>query len=175
MVRYAKHVGMPWYRELYRLLKPWGVVPPNRISQISLLQQRHPHDHLVLRFFTHPFPNFRFAMAVLTDTFTTTVLYILVTLSFLMIVIRMVLSWRVNRRCTTEDAWMLCALCFLSGLWFTGRWIKYETNNVANPQRLTPEQVRRRVVGSKTVLVARFCYASAYVALSQWLLSLTGW
>lgn len=100
-------------------------------------------------------------MAVLTAATTTVLLYILVTISFLMILFRMVLSWRLNRRCSAEDAWMLGALCFLAGLWYTGTGIKYGTNNVANPERLTSEQVRQRVMGSKTVLVGRLCYASA--------------
>lgn len=99
-------------------------------------------------------------MVVLTGATVMIVLYVLVTLSFFMIVVRIVLSWKLNRRWTIEDAWMFGALFFLGTLWYTGRGIKYDTNNVAHPEHLTADQVRRRVLGSKMVLVGRFCYAS---------------
>lgn len=113
-----------------------------------------------------PFPNAPASattMVVLSGLTITIVLYVTVTLSFIMILVRMALSYKLNRRWTAEDAWMCVALCFLAGLWYTGSGIKYDTNNLLHPELLTPEQVRRRVMGSKTVLGGRFCYASAYV------------
>lgn len=102
-------------------------------------------------------------MIVLSGPTITVVLYVTVVISFIMILARMTLSYKLNRRWTAEDAWMTVALCFLVGLLFSGSGIKYDTNNVKHPELLTPEQIRRRVMGSKTVLVGRFSYASAYV------------
>lgn len=102
-------------------------------------------------------------MAVLSDLTVTIFLYVCVTTCFLMVVARMAVSWKTNKRWTIEDGWMLGALCFLVGLLYSGHGIKYDTNNVQNPELLKPDEVERRVLGSKTVLVGRLCYASAYV------------
>lgn len=102
-------------------------------------------------------------MAVLSEVTVMIVLYVCVTICFLMVVARMAISWTTNKRWTIEDGWMLGALCFLGGLFYSGHGIRYETNNVQNPELLTPDEVERRVMGSKTVLVGRLCYASAYV------------
>lgn len=90
-------------------------------------------------------------------------LYFAVTLSFIILVARMSLSWRLSKRFGIEDGWMLLALCFLAGLWYAGTSVLYGTNNVLHPESLTPEQIRQREKGSKMVLVARLSYVSTYV------------
>lgn len=102
-------------------------------------------------------------MVVLSGLAITILLYVCVTTCFLMIVARMAVSWTTNKRWTIEDGWMLGALCFLVGLLYSGHGIKYDTNNVQHPELLTPNEIQRRVMGSKTALVGRLCYASAYV------------
>lgn len=62
---------------------------------------------------------------------------------------------------TTEDSWMLCTLFFLAGMLYLGHGITYDTNNVAHPELLSAHEIGRRVHGSKTVLVGRFCYVSS--------------
>lgn len=129
------------------------------------LRSEIPNDLYALSLSTLPIapPVTPTTMVVLSALTIMIVLYVLVTLSFIMILVRMTLCWRMNRRWTTEDAWMSVALFFLAGLWYSGHGIKYDTNNVLHPELLSPEQIRRREMGSKTVLVGRFCYASAYV------------
>lgn len=102
-------------------------------------------------------------MIVLSATTITVVLYVCVTTCFITILLRLIISWKLTRAWTPEDGWMLGTLCFLVGLWFSGHGIKYDTNNVAHPELLTAHEIERRVIGSKTVLVGRFCYASSYV------------
>lgn len=58
---------------------------------------------------------------------------------------------------------MLGALCFLAGLWYSGHRIHNGTNNVRNPELLTPEERNLRIERSKLAIVGRICYASAYV------------
>lgn len=100
-------------------------------------------------------------MIVLSGLTITIVLYVCVTTSFITIAVRLGVSWKLTRAWTTEDSWMLGAMCFLVGLWYSGHGIKYDTNNVAHPELLSAYEIERRVRGSKTVLVGRFCYASA--------------
>lgn len=88
------------------------------------------------------------------------VLYVLISISFLMIVARLYISWMNDKTWGVEDAWMFATLFFLAGVGYAAHAIKYDTNNVLHPERLTAEQIRRRVIGSQMVLIGRFCYAS---------------
>lgn len=101
-------------------------------------------------------------MTALSETTVAIVQYFLVATCFIMISVRMAISWRTNKRWSTEDGWMLVALCFLVGVWYAGHSIHGGgTNNVAHPELLTAAQIRRREDGSKSTVVGRVSYASA--------------
>lgn len=124
----------------------------------------------------------RQTMIVLSANIIEIVLYVSVTISFVILVARMALSWRLNKRWGTEDFWMLVALGFLAGLGYAGSSVHYGTNNLFHPELLTSDQVRRRVVGSKMVLVGRLSYASTYVVawhlgflIPEYIYGLTRW
>lgn len=59
---------------------------------------------------------------------------------------------------------MLGALCCFVGLWYAGHAVHGGgTNNVQHPELLTPAEIKRRGEASKTAVVGRFCYVTAYV------------
>lgn len=58
---------------------------------------------------------------------------------------------------------MFTSLIFLIGLGVAGHGIKYDTNNVLHPELLTADEIARREIGSKMVLLGRFCYTSTWV------------
>lgn len=103
-------------------------------------------------------------MAALSVLTVAIVQYVLVSISFIMIVVRIGFSWKKQKRWTTEDSWMVGALCCLVGLLYSAHTTGGGgTNNVAHPERLTADQIRKREDASKTAVVARFSYATAYV------------
>lgn len=87
--------------------------------------------------------------------------YTIVTSCFIMISARIALSWNKNKRLSTEDGWMLGALCCLVGLWYAKN--SGGTNNVDHPELLSAAEIELREKGSKRALVGRPFYVSAYV------------
>lgn len=100
-------------------------------------------------------------MGGLSDSSVAVVQYVLVAVCFIMTAVRMYVSWRVNKRWSVEDGWMLVSLCTLSGLWYACHAVHTGgTNNVEHPELLTLAQIKLRETGSKTSLLGRVSYAS---------------
>lgn len=100
-------------------------------------------------------------MATLSESTVVVVQYVLVGVCFLMTTVRICVSWRVHKRWTTEDGWMLLSLFSLTGLWYASHAVHNAgNNNVAHPELLTPAEIKSREAGSKTGLLGRVSYAS---------------
>ena len=98
----------------------------------------------------------------ISNTTTLIVTYVFSVANLVLIFTR--LLWRFSRRkqekVHTDDLFMgLSIVPLLLRLGCNHVVLTYGTNNVNNPESLTPQQIETRVIGSKMVLAVRICYA----------------
>ncbi|KAF8540184.1 hypothetical protein BDD12DRAFT_834157 [Trichophaea hybrida] len=97
---------------------------------------------------------------MLTDTTALIVTYIVYAVCTILIIVRLYATWARSRQWKGDDYWMILALAILTTRAVsTTLVLEYKTSNVDHPERLPPEEVRRRVFGSKLVILTRTCYA----------------
>ncbi|KAF8250531.1 hypothetical protein K440DRAFT_165678 [Wilcoxina mikolae CBS 423.85] len=97
---------------------------------------------------------------MLTDTTALVVAYIVYAVCTILIIVRLYATWTRSRQWKEDDYWMILALVILTTHAVAAVLVlEYKTSNVDYPERLPPEEVRRRELGSKLVILTRTCYA----------------
>lgn len=103
---------------------------------------------------------------MLSDLTTLVVGYLFYAICFLIITIRLSVTWAREKKWRHDDYWMLGALGILIVRTVVIHLVLvWDTNNVEEWARngLQKQEVERREMGSKMALVARSCYAALYV------------
>lgn len=100
-------------------------------------------------------------LEMLSDLTTLIVGYVIYSICFLLIAIRLAATWSRNKKWAIDDYWMLAASAVLIlRVVVIHLVLVYNTNNIEHPELLTSREMERRAFGSKMALVGRTCYAT---------------
>lgn len=87
--------------------------------------------------------------------------YVLYSICFILIGVRLTARWTRNQKWSIDDYWMWAATIILVLRVVASHLVlEYGTNNVEFVDLLSDNEVKRREFGSKMALVGRGCYAT---------------